>query len=148
MKKPSLIIVADRGSLFAYEVDRKTRKPFPRLLQSVFFAEAHQRLSDQVTDRAGSFPVTGSGGTTNAAAERMTLVAELDTRTIRRVADEMSTILQRQRPEAWAFATPSEINGAILDHLPPAWRETLVENVTSDLIKVRPDALLDHFTSA
>ena len=148
MKIPSLLIVADRGQLLAYAIDRSTRMPSLRLIDSTEFAEGHQRLSEQVTDKAGAFPVTGSGGQANAAAERMTLVAELDTRTLRRVADRITALLKEHCVESWDFAAPAEINRAILNSLQPSLRERLAQNLPLDLTHVPSKELLGHFVRA
>ena len=148
MRPPSLLIVADRGRLLAYTVDRSVRTPVARLLESADFTEGHQRLGEQVTDKAGAFPVTGGGYHANAVAERTSLVAELDARAFRRLADRIMMLLRHHRPDAWAFAAPGEINGSILNGLHPAFRERLVQNLPRDLACVPPDELLRHFTRA
>lgn len=148
MKIPSLIIVADRGHLQAYAIDRSARAPTPRLIDSKDFSEGLQKLSEQVTDKAGGFPNTGSGGYANAAAERMTLTAELEMRSFRHAAERIASLLREHRPDAWAFAAPSEINRAILDGLHPTLRDRLAQNLPLDLINVPADELLGHFARA
>lgn len=148
MKPPAFLVIADRGRLLAYAVDRTVRTPIPRLLEAVDFEEAHQRLGDQVSDKAGAFPVTAGGIHANAIAERMTLVAELETRGLRRVADRIATLLRRHRPESWAFAAPGEINGAILDALHAAYHSRLAQNLPRDLTRVPAGELLGHFSRA
>ncbi len=141
---PSLVIVTDRGRFLAYSIDRSSHTPVPRLIESMDFVEGHMRLGEQVTDRAGSFPVTGSGGQANSAAERMTLVSELEMRSFRRVVERICAVLHEHRPESWAFAAPSEINGAILDGLPPAMKNRMDVNVKKDLVRVPPTELMSH----
>jgi len=59
----SLVIVADRGSLKAYQVNETpTRGPSLKLVQAFDITDAHGKLIDKVTDLAGRFPVTGSAG--------------------------------------------------------------------------------------
>lgn len=148
MKQATFLIVADRGSLAAYEVDRTVKKPVARLVENMEFAESHQRLGEQVTDRAGAFPMRGNAGGATAASERLTLAAELDARSIRRVAGHIATFLKKYRPVSWAFAAPAEINGAILDGVHPAFRERLALNVRRDFIHVPAADVLDHFLKA
>ena len=147
MKPPAMLIVADRGCLRAYTIARSAREPVPRLLDAVDFPEAHQRLAEQVTDRAGSFPVAG-GGHASGTAGRMTLAAELDIRTFRQVAGRIMALLKQYRPDAWSFAAPAEINGAILDGVPSGYREQLVQNLARDLTHTPPGELLGHFERA
>lgn len=145
MKQAAFLIVADRGSLAAYEVDRTVKKPVARLVENKEFAESHLRLGEQVTDKAGAFP---SAGGATAAAERLTLAAELDARSIRRLSEHIAEWLKKHRPASWAFAAPAEINGAILDGVHPAFRERLTLNVRRDFIHVPAADLMDHFAKA
>src|SRR4030095_7453954 len=112
MKKlPSFLIVADRGRLIAYTCEsRRQRGTVPRMVAEVTFSEGHERLSQQVTDQAGSFPAAGTAGRGNAAAERMSLIEEMDTQNFRRVGNCINHVLSSHHPEDWGFAAPSEIN--------------------------------------
>ena len=59
----SLVIVADRGSLKAYQVNETpTRGPSLKLIQAFDITDAHGRLVDKVTDLAGRFRVTEGAG--------------------------------------------------------------------------------------
>jgi hypothetical protein len=140
-----LLIVADRGRLLAYAVDESPRGPAPILLNAVHFAEGQQRLGEQVTDKAGAFPMAGSGTHQNSAAERMKLVAELEMRTFRRAATCIAQLVKDLQPESWGFAAPSEINGAILDGIEPTVRARLAQNVARDLTNTPREKLLGHF---
>jgi hypothetical protein len=144
MNTPSFLILADRGHLLAYALDHSTRTPTPRLIDSMDFIEGHQRLSEQVTDKAGAFPA-GNAGQATATAERMTLMAELEMRTFRHVAERITKLLETHRPKSWAFAAPGEINGAIIDGLDPKLHARLTKNVARDLTNVPPGELLGHF---
>jgi len=148
MKPYSFIILADRGHLRAYAVDRSASSPALRLIDSADFAEGLQKISEQVTDRSGRFPINGSGGHANSAAESMKLEAELEMRTFRKAAERITSLLREHRPNAWAFAAPSEINGEILDGLDPALRERLAQNLSRDLINVPAGEVQGHFARA
>jgi hypothetical protein len=113
------------------------------LIDSSEFSEGRQKLSEQLTDKAGAFPA-GNGQAT-AAAERMTLTAELEMRTFRHIVERITALLREHHPETWAFAAPSEINGAILDGLDPALRGRLKQNLTRDLTRIPADELVEHF---
>ncbi len=142
-KAPPFLIIADRGRLIAYSLEKTVRGPAPRVVESIDFVEAHTRLGEQLTDKAGAFPA-GHGQAT-AAAERMTLETELDLRSFRVVADWITKLLEKHQPETWGFAAPSEINGAILDELRPELRQRLEKNVCRDLTKIPASELLAHF---
>jgi hypothetical protein len=152
MTPSSLIIVADRGSLKAYKVnDTPTRGPSLRLVQAFDITDAHGRLADKVTDMAGRFPVADGGGGNgrhmNGVAERTQVEAEYDRRIQKQLVDEIVKVVKNEGAVGWSFAAPSAIHGAIVDQLPAAVRDRIVEHVKSDLVKIEPARLASHFRS-
>lgn len=147
----SLVIVTDRGSLKAYRVtETPTRGPSLRLVQAFDITDAHGRLVDKVSDVAGRFPVTESAGAHRgpaSIAERTQLATETDRRIQKELADQIVKIVSQNGKEGWSLAAPSEIHAAIVDALPCAVRERIVEHVKSDLVKVEPAKLIGHFRS-
>src|SRR6266567_108305 len=147
----SLIIVTDRGSLKAYRVNETpTRGPSLQLVQAFNITDAHGRLVDKVSDLAGRFPVTNGAGAHRGAAsiaERTQLEAETDRRIQKGLADQIVKIVSLNGKEGWSFAAPAEIHSAIVDLLPPAVRNRIVEHVKSDLVKTEPAKLSAHFRS-
>jgi hypothetical protein len=150
MTPTSLIIVTDRGSLKAYRVNETpTRGPSLQLVQAFNITDAHGRLVDKVSDLAGRFPVSdGVGGRhANSIAERTQLETETDRRIHKELADQIMKIVSSNGKEGWSFAAPSEIHAAIVDLLPAAVRDRIVEHVKSDLVKTEPSKLPAHFRS-
>jgi hypothetical protein len=150
MTPTSLIIVTDRGSLKAYRVNETpTRGPSLQLVQAFNITDAHGRLVDKVSDLAGRFPVSdGVGGRhANSIAERTQLETETDRRIHKELADQIVKIVSSNGKEGWSFAAPSEIHAAIVDLLPSAVRDRIVEHVKSDLVKTEPAKLPAHFRS-
>ena len=151
MTPSSLVIVTDRGSLKAYRVDETpTRGPSLQLVQAFNITDAHGRLVDKLSDLAGRFPVSDGAGAHRGAAsiaERTQLAAETDRRIQKELADQITKIVSSNGKEGWSFAAPSEIHSAIVDLLPPAVRDRIVEHVKSDLVKVEPAKLISRFRS-
>jgi len=150
MTATSLVIIANRGSLKAYRVEETpTRGPSLQLVQSLNFTDAHGRLVDKVTDLAGRFPVANGvfGQHVNSAGERAAIETEIDRRLQKELADQIVKIVSDKKNEGWSFAAPSEIHGAIVDLLPRAVRERIVEHVNSDLVKIEPAKLTPRFRS-
>ncbi|PYL06307.1 MAG: hypothetical protein DME34_09305 [Verrucomicrobia bacterium] len=151
MTPTSFVIVADRGSLKAYRVDETpTRGPSLQLVQAFNLTDAHGKLIDKVTDLAGRFPVTDGAGAHRGAAsiaERTQLENETDRRIYKQLADQIAKIVSENGTEGWSFAAPSEIHSAIVDLLPGRVRDRIVEHVKSDLVKVEPAKLPNHFRS-
>jgi Protein required for attachment to host cells len=151
MTPSSLVIVTDRGSLKAYRVNETpTRGPSLQLVQAFNITDAHGRLVDKVSDLAGRFPVSDGAGAHHrggSIAERTQLDAETDRRIYKELADQITKIVSHNGKEGWSFAAPAEIHAAIVDLLPPAVRDRIVEHVKSDLVKVEPAKLISRFRS-
>ncbi|HEY5894059.1 MAG TPA: host attachment protein [Chthoniobacterales bacterium] len=141
----SFLIVADRGCLKAFSIERTpTRGRVPRLVETFQVPEARERYQDKVTDQAGAFP-TGGPGQGTATGERLSFDAEVSLRAFRLLADRITSLLRRHQPERWSFAAPSEINGAILDEVVPELRTRIDRNVPRDLVKTPTAELLPYF---
>jgi hypothetical protein len=147
----SLVIVTDRGGLKAYRVsETPTRGPSLQLVQAFNITDAHGRLVDKVSDLAGRFPVTNGAGAhrgPTSIAERTQLVTEMDRRIHKELANQITKIVSENGKEGWSFAAPAEIHSAVVDLLPPAVRDRIVEHVKSDLVKVEPAKLISRFRS-
>ena len=150
MTPSSIIIVTDRGSLKAYRVNETpTRGPSLQLVQAFNITDAHGKLVDKVSDLAGRFPVSGGvgGRHANSIAERTQLEAETDRRIHKELADQIVKIVKNDGVEGWSFAAPASIHAAIVDLLPTAVRDRIVEHVKSDLVKTDSSKLPTHFRS-
>jgi Protein required for attachment to host cells len=150
MTPSSLVIVADRGSLKAYQVtETPTRGPSLKLMQAFDVTDAHGRLIDKVTDLAGRFPVTEGAGSRRGPASiaEPKIETELDRRIYKQLADQIAKIVRQDGVEGWSFAAAAKIHGAIVNLLPGDVRERIVEHVKSDLVKVEPSKLPAHFRS-
>ncbi|HET9801080.1 MAG TPA: host attachment protein [Chthoniobacterales bacterium] len=149
MVPASIVITADRGSLKAYQVNETpTRGPSLKLIQAFDITDAHGRMIDKVTDFAGRFPVTdGAGAHHGAAIGERKLETETSRRINRELADQIAKVVNGSGKQGWAFAAPSEIHSAIVDLLPDRIRNRIVEHVKSDLVKVEPAKLPNHFRS-
>ncbi|HEV7869357.1 MAG TPA: host attachment protein [Chthoniobacteraceae bacterium] len=149
MLNASLIIIADRGSLKAFAVEETAAHGrAPRLLETHQIADAHGRFQDKYSDGAGAFPNGGSNGQGNSIAERQGLMEETDHRILRELAGHITLLLKEHQPERWAFAAPSQINGAILDELTPEQRRNLSHNLKRDLVRTDAHDLLSRFEAA
>lgn len=150
MTPTSLVIVTDRGSLKAYRVaETPTRGPSLQLVQAFDITDAHGKLIDKLTDVAGRFSGSDGAGRQHhgASIAESKLESETDRRIQKQLADQIVKIVSNNGKEGWSFAAPSEIHGAIVDLLPPAVRDRIVEHVKSDLVKIEPAKLSAHFRS-
>jgi hypothetical protein len=151
MTPTSLVIVTDRGSLKAYRVDETpTRGPSLQLVQAFNITDAHGRLVDKVSDLAGRFPVTEGAGAhrgPGSISERTQLATETDRRIQKELADQITKLVSQNGKNGWSFAAPAEIHAAIVELLPAAVRQRIVEHVKSDLVKIDAARLTSHFRS-
>lgn len=146
MPTPPFLIVADRGCLKAFSVEKTpNRGNAPRLVETFEFPDAHGRFQDKVTDQAGAFPTGGSDGRGNSIAEEQNLESEMELRVLRQVAEHITTVLRQHQPESWGFAVPSEINRALVEGLDKDLQEKLRANVQRDLIHTDPSELRSRF---
>jgi len=147
-KNPPFLIVADRGHLVAYDCDFHGGGSVPRVMAEMSFSEGQERLSEQVTDRAGGFRADGTMGRGNSAAERGRLLAEIDQHTYRYIGKCINTLLAKHHVHDWGFAAPSEMNRQILDHVNREFASSLCANLPRDLTKIPPAEILEHFEAA
>ena len=146
MAVANLIIVADRGNVKAYTVQKNPAHGRTAVLvDQVQFTEAHQRYQDIWTDQAGAFPKGDSAGQGNAIAERQTMEAEKDSRLFHRVGQAIAEIVSRHQPIRWSVAIPAEINPQILQHVPPKLREALKSNLKHDYVNTPASEILKRF---
>ncbi|RYD72098.1 MAG: hypothetical protein EOP84_23760 [Verrucomicrobiaceae bacterium] len=150
--KSSFIIVADRGNLKAYRVEKvpNDRPPRVQLVQAFTLTGAHMKISEINTDMAGRFPQGSTPGQSqgrhqNAIAEQHNLPLEIDKRLVKQLAEHITTVLKQEQPGSWAFAAPAMINKAVVSELDPSLAKLLGDNIQSDLVNVEPSHLLEHF---
>jgi hypothetical protein len=146
MPKAPFIVVADRGTVKAFEVQpTPNRGTAARLVMEKKLQEAHERYRDRFTDQAGAFPSTGSNGHGNAVAERPKMETEEDIRLFKAIAREVDKVIREHQPLSWSFAAPAEINPAILHYVPADLHRTLKQNVKRDLARIPCAQLIEHF---
>ena len=148
MANAHLIIIADRGVLKTYEVRQTKHGPSPRMIVEMNLKSARELYRDKVTDQAGSFPSTGSGGHANAIAEKSSMEAEEDARLFKSLGHQIEELIRQHQPINWSFAAPAEINPHILERVPADLQKIMVENVKRDLTKIPVAELPEHFRNS
>jgi hypothetical protein len=140
---PPLLIVTDRGRMLVYQTDQDSALHHH---STTTFQEGNKKLSEMVTDQAGAFPNTGSRGT--STAEQLPLEAEMEARCFRKIADEIDELLAAQPATPWGLCAPSEIHGAIVNHLSDPARQRLTLQVHRDLVNSPPQDVVAAFETA
>lgn len=144
-KLPELLVVTDRGHFNAYQGHQDGRLT---PLDTMENAEALEKLSDQVTDKAGGFPAAESYGQGNSSAERLPLETELQMRAIRRIGQRTQELFDEYECSTWGLIASPEINRAILDQLPEPMRDKLVVNVKRNLTGQSTEELKQRLVEA
>ena len=80
------------------------------------------------------FPNTGALGHDGPTVGCPGMDAEMQRRSFRKIAQHITEVCDRLQPQSWAFAAPSEINGAILNDLKLELKERLTVNLKMDLV--------------
>jgi len=144
--KNTLVVVADLGLLKAFRLERTPSKNTPRLelLQEFANAEAHDKLTDKVSDSGGRNRVAGNGSATSSG-ERHNIQLELRKRFVRQLAESLNELLQDKAVEQCFFAASKEINHQIIDGLVRVAQGKIVKNVHADLTKSGKSQILDRF---
>jgi len=149
MTPTSLIVVADRGEVKAYRVNKTpNRGPSLQLVRAFDITDAHGRYDDKLTDQAGRFPISdGNSRHANAIAERTALENETERRICKMLAEQIAQVVNQESPNGWSFAAPAAIYNSVAEQLPAPVRNRIVEHVKSDLVKIEPVKLPAHFRS-
>ena len=152
MTPSSLVIVTDRGELKAYRVNETpTRGPSLQLVQAFNITDAHGRLVDKLSDVAGRFPVNGRRGRSSRRGfhRRADAVGNRNGPPHSQESSpiKLQKLFRAMERKAGRFAAPAEIHAAIVDLLPAAVRDRIVEHVKSDLVKMEPAKLISRFRS-
>jgi hypothetical protein len=135
----SLVVLADRGGLKAYAVtDTPTRGPSLRLVDDFEITGMERELP---------FNVESSQRHVLLTSDWMRLESETNRRVWRQLAERIAQIVKAECVEGWSFAAEPAIHKMVVDLLPVAIRERIVEHVPSDLIKIGPAKLRSHFRS-
>ena len=148
-----LIIAADRGLLRAYREVRgfADQQPHLELIDELKPDAAHEKLSEQVSDRAGRFPRgSGAGHIPGdlSAGERLNLEAEQSRRLIELLAARINALLEDDDVTRCSLAASAPMHKQLLDALSPKARGKVSQLLASNLAKTEPGELPVHFARA
>jgi hypothetical protein len=139
MTTSSLIILADRGGLKAYAVtETPARGPSLRLVDEFQITGAERELP---------FNVESSERHVLLMSDWMGLEVETNYRVCQQLAERIAKVVKTGRVDVWSFAAEPAIHKLVVDRLPVAVRERIVEHVPSDLMKTKSAKLRSHFRS-
>jgi hypothetical protein len=141
-----MLLAADLGLLKAYKVEfRPKASPHLELLSHTVFTEAHQRISEKVTDLAGRNTGSGQGRGGGPMADVHNLELEMKRRSLRQLVSHIETLAQANPGDGCWLAAPKEIMHQVLESLAPPVRGRIEKSVPRDLTKTEPKELLEYF---
>jgi hypothetical protein len=152
MHLPHFIVVTDRGVFRAGWIEHITQSTRPllppnqkrlgvRWVEELAFILPRQHLVEQVTDMSGAFAPTDSTGSTlhhrQSSAAEVHWKIEADRCAIENLSHAITSVLFREKPEAWSLAAPVDIHLALKAALPQICTDRLVQllpkNLANDL---------------
>jgi hypothetical protein len=148
--KNTLVLVTDFGGFKAYRLENDVPHSSPRLelLREYTDSEAHQRLSERVTDLAGRFPRRTGGARSGGAmsdGERHNIELEKRKRGVRKLAGLLDSLMQNPEIEQCFLAASREIMNPLLQELSASSRSKIGVNIPVDLMKASKVELLRQF---
>ena len=145
----SLIIAADLGCLKAFRLTRDeiTETQKIELIQRSESQAGHERIRDLVSDQAGRFPVGNAiAGGQMSHGENHNLENELQSRSIRQLAEDIGQCVADENPKGWYLVASNEIDQKIVDALDEPVRRKLKKRVRRNLTKLDKSEILEHFS--
>ncbi len=143
--KDSLIVTGSLGEVKIYEVKANDRTInneiktvyMPELISAADIIEAHRKLGETVTDKAGRFG--------HASGEEHELENERLKRMMEEAATNIAAVVKTKSPKAVYFAFPQEHLKELESKLPREVSEKVVKAIGADLVKIPREKLLEHF---
>ncbi len=147
--KAKLVIVADRGTVKAYKLNRTTRgSPHLDLLEEMALDQAHHRMVEAVSDLAGRRAGSSQRNWSAPLADPHNLELETERRLIRKIAARIVRLSDDHADLGLWLATPKEIHNQIMDELPDSVRQRIEGNLSRNLVKAEKAELLEYFAPA
>ncbi len=133
-----IIICTNTGRLRAFRITQPDTKVEPsnqiQEIASEVFEDGPQSVSNITSDQAGRFRNDGSPGM--ASGEDQGLEREEERRLIQQLAEKITLLVQAEQTGQWSLAAPHTINSRVVEQLPPAVRDSLVDNEKHDFTKL------------
>ncbi len=143
-----LVVVADLGHMKAYRLDDDTRFSTPHLeLMEEWQMDAHRLPGGTATGNAGRFDTSAIESEPDSDSDAKHATIERRFRAVKFLARRIEHLMTREHVEKLFLAADSGINRPILDQVNASVRSKIEKNVRADLSRVRPDELLQHFST-
>jgi hypothetical protein len=162
MKTPLFAVVTNRGTFkagwivpfkaetqTAFEPCHTERPPQIHWVRELSFVHPRQHLEEMVSDMAGAFAATASGGgkpvQLGSSPSETHWRIEADRRVVSDLVEEISRVLHEQKPARWILSVPADLHSELVKSLPETCRDNLQRVIPKNLADVPIQGLLDHF---
>ena len=141
----TIVIVADLGELKVFEIKRhegivanELKVSYSlEIINDLDYIVTHKKISELVSDKAGNF----KGGN----IEDNKLEDQIEKKTIKDIAADIDSIVNKEKPKQLFLAFPQELNRQLLDALSQKVRDIITKNVKLNLIKEDKNKILSFF---
>ncbi len=142
-----IIATVDLGHFKAYKVSANPNESARlELLESYDILDTHGKFIEKFTDAEGSFDRgEGKAGIATGSGEPHHLELEIEKKVIRRIADDISTLVLKEGCSKWYLAAGERINNQVVENLAPAVKAKLDKNIKADLTKTEKSKILGYF---
>jgi hypothetical protein len=134
--KAYTIIVADEGTLKAFHINEKSlvRKGKANLIKRIVYTNAHRKLSDQLSDRRGSFRGSGDARSSRrGSGEALNLKVHLEKKSFKMLAHDIEGVVAHTPADEYYLAIPKPIHNAVTSEIK--------KNMLSKIKKILPEDL-------
>ncbi len=141
----TMVIIADLGELKVFKVKKhegivgnELKISYSlELINDLDYIAAHKKISELVSDKAGNF----KGGN----LEDNKIEDQIEKRTIKDIATDIDSIVNKEKPKQLFLAFPKEANRQLLDTISQETKNIIVKNVKLNLIKEDKNKILSFF---
>ncbi len=143
----TIIIAVDLGHFKAYRIPKSPLgKSKIELIEIYDSIEAHGKMSDKLTDKAGRNGMMGGRkGAAKGYGEPHNMALQTEKKMLKLIAKDINVLLSREKYDTWYIAAPKEINSRIIENLNPDVKAKLGKNIQADLTKFGKAEILSHF---
>ncbi|NOX20472.1 MAG: host attachment protein [Nitrospirae bacterium] len=144
-----IVIVTDLGHFKYYRlIKNDMESPRLELQEEYDIIDAHKKLSEMITDRAGRFGMGNEKKDLKGYGEAHNLELENKKKIIRQIAEDINKIIKSEGYKKWYLVAGKTLNSAILERLDPKVKEALYRNIVADHVKTKKSDLLEVLLSA
>ncbi|HEX5222912.1 MAG TPA: host attachment protein [Verrucomicrobiae bacterium] len=142
-----LVVVADLGHLKAYRLEERPEFSRPRmeLIQAMETVET-RHLREDVTDQAGRYRKEPAVAGALSDGEEHNASLERRNRTVRMLAETITTLMAQEHVLACYLAADPRINQSLLGEMDQRTRSKIQKNIPANLSKLEPEELVERFS--